>query len=71
MKRFPIRKPKIRLSVLLDILLSRSSRVIGRSEVALMERANLFLGECSNDSMQDSTIVEENEILRVPDAYKH
>lgn len=36
-----------------------------------MERTNLLLGECTNDSMQNSTIVEENEILRVPDTYKH
>lgn len=36
-----------------------------------MERTNLLLGECTNDSMQNSTIVEENEILRVPDTYIH
>ena len=54
------------LRPLLDVLQAWSSRVVRGSQVALVEGTNLILLECTDDSMENTAVMEENEILLFP-----
>ena len=54
------------LRPLLDVLQAWSSRVVRGSQVALVEGTDLILLECTDDSMENTAVVEENEILLFP-----
>ncbi len=53
-------------SPLLNILSGRTHGVIRRSEVALVERADLVRFERPDDCMEHAAVVEEDEVLLVP-----
>ena len=54
------------LRPLLDVLRGWSSRVVRGSQVALVEGTDLILLESADDGMENTTVVEENEILLFP-----
>ena len=54
------------LRPLLDVLQAWSSRVVRGSQVALVEGTDLILLECTDDGMENTAIVEKNEILLFP-----
>ena len=58
------------LRPLLDVLQAWSSRVVRGSQVALVEGTDLILLECTDDSMENTAVVEENEILLFP-VFRH
>lgn len=49
-----------------DVFDGRASRVIGRCEIALMEGPDLIRCECANDGVEDTTVVEQDEIIFAP-----
>ena len=50
----------------LDILFTRPNRNVRGGKVALVESANLILGEGSDDAVQNTAVVEEHEIFLAP-----
>jgi len=54
------------LSVLLQVFLGRSDRVGGRGEIALVESTDLVRSEGANDGVEDTPVVEQNEVLLAP-----
>ena len=54
------------LGVRLDVLRRRPNGLVRRSEVALVEHAQLIGRERADDRVQNATVVEENEIVLVP-----
>ena len=53
-------------SPLLDVLLGGTDDGDRGSKVALVESANCFRLESSNDGVEDTAVVEDNEILGTP-----
>ena len=54
------------LRPLLDVLRAWPSRVVRGSQVALVEGTDLILLECTDDSMENTAVVEDDEVLRLP-----
>lgn len=67
------------LGPLEDVIFVRSCGDIGRSEVALVERADLVRLEGTDDGVQESSVVEQDEVVLLPvmrvhelfDVYRH
>ena len=49
-----------------DVIFVRSCGDIGRSEIALVEGADLVRLESADDGVQESSIVEEDEVVLLP-----
>lgn len=54
------------LCILLDILRGRPDGLVGRSEVALVEHAQLVGRECADDGVQNAAVMEEHEVVLLP-----
>jgi hypothetical protein len=54
------------LGPFLDVLIGGTSWVVGGCEVALVERSDLIWGECTDDGVQNSAVVEQNEVILAP-----
>ena len=52
--------------ILPHVLGGRASRVVRRSQVALMERTDLVLLECADDRMEQAAVVEKHQVVLAP-----
>ena len=59
------------LGPLEDIIFGWPSGDIGRSEVALVEGADLVRPKCTDDGMEESSVMEEDKVLLSPIVWVH
>lgn len=59
------------LGPLADVIFGRSCGDIGRGEVALVEGADLVRLERPDDGVQESSVMEQDEVLLLPVVWVH